>query len=358
MITIDGSHMEGGGSIVRVALALSTLTGQEFKVINIRANREVSGLKAQHLESIKALKEICNAETNEINIGTKELWYKPGRIKGGKYKIDIGTAGSISLLLQAIILPSLFAPKKVSLEIKGGTCGKWQASVDYLQNVLISQLKRFVEKIELKIIKRGYYPKGGGEVILEISPKYSYPFEQNLIQKIELTEQGRLEQIKGVVNISAELAEKEVAERIQKAAVKRLEKLNAPISIRQEYSHSLCVGGEIVLWTVFSKNDDVSLVNQTILGSSRVIDKSETSEQIGQKAAEDLIEEINSGKAVDHYLADQLIPFMGLLPGSEISCSKISKHTESNIYVTELFLPVKFEIDKKENLISVKTRRK
>src|SRR3989344_4897489 len=234
MITIDGSHMEGGGSIVRVALALSTLTGREFKVINIRANREVSGLKAQHLESIRALKEICNAETNEISIGSKELWYKPGRIKGGKYKIDIGTAGSISLLLQAIILPSLFAPKKVSLEIKGGTCGKWQASVDYLQNVLIPQLKRFA-KIELKIIKRGYYPKGGGEVVLDISPKHIYPFEEKTILLIELTETGKLEQIKGIVNISAELAEKEVAERIQKAATKKLEKLNVPISIREEY---------------------------------------------------------------------------------------------------------------------------
>src|SRR3989344_6611665 len=182
MITIDGSHLEGGGSIVRVALALSTLIGQEFKVINIRANREVSGLKAQHLESILALKEICGAETSNIQVGSKELWYKPGRIKGGKYRIDIGTAGSISLSLQGIILPCLFAPKKVSLEIKGGTCGKWQASVDYLQNVLIPHLTRFA-KIELKIIKRGYYPKGGGEIILEISPKYSYPFEQNLIPK-------------------------------------------------------------------------------------------------------------------------------------------------------------------------------
>src|SRR3989344_1936380 len=105
MITLDGSKGEGGGAIVRVALALSTFTGQEFKVTEIRAGRPQPGLKAQHLAAIKALQKICNAETNEVQLGSQELWYKPGKIKAGKYEFDIGTAGSITLFLQAIILP-------------------------------------------------------------------------------------------------------------------------------------------------------------------------------------------------------------------------------------------------------------
>ncbi|MDP3733601.1 MAG: RNA 3'-terminal phosphate cyclase, partial [Nanoarchaeota archaeon] len=156
MIELDGSYGEGGGALIRTALALSTITGTEFKVSNIRSGRKDPGLKAQHLQAINALKQICNAQTNEIELGSTALHFKPGIIKGGNYTIDIGTAGSISLLLQALIVPCMVAPSKVTLKITGGTCGKWQASVDYLQHVLLPYLRRFVEKIELKILKQGY----------------------------------------------------------------------------------------------------------------------------------------------------------------------------------------------------------
>src|SRR3989344_9468516 len=122
MITLDGSYGEGGGALVRTALALSALTGKEFSVKHIRAGREQGGLKAQHLTAIKALKEICSAETNEVQLGSKGLHFKPGKVKAGRYNIDIGTAGSISLLLQALILPCMFASKKITLTIIGGTC--------------------------------------------------------------------------------------------------------------------------------------------------------------------------------------------------------------------------------------------
>ena len=103
---------------------------------------------------------------------TDELDEQFEKIKRGIFEFNIGTAGSISLLLQAITLPALFAPGKVTFKIKGGTCGKWQASVDYVQNILYPYLQRFVEKIEMRIIKRGYYPQGGGEVVVEITPRF------------------------------------------------------------------------------------------------------------------------------------------------------------------------------------------
>src|SRR3989338_10073464 len=225
MIILDGNYGEGGGALVRTALALSALTGQEFKVTNIRAGRTDAVLKAQHLTAVKALKEFCKAETNDVELGSTELWFKPGKIKRGIYDIDIGTAGSITLLLQALILPSLFAPGKVTFNITGGTCGKWQASVDYLQNILLPYLHRFVEKIEIKILKRGYYPKGQGVIRLEISPRFNIhkydsfsalseelPFK---VPKIVMLEQGKLEQIRGIINVSVELQEKEVGERIK-----------------------------------------------------------------------------------------------------------------------------------------------
>lgn len=362
MIQLDGSLGEGGGALVRVALALSALTGKEFKVTKIRANRPEPGLKAQHLEAIKALKQICQAETNEIKIGTTELYFKPRKIKKGIYEIDIGTAGSITLALQALILPCMFASGKITLKIKGGTCGKWQASVDYLQNILLPEIQRFAEKIELKILKRGYYPKGGGEISLEISPKFklgSYSsfseFLNDLSQrtaKIKLVEQGKLEQIKGVINISQELAEKNVAERIQNSATTVLKNLKAPVNIRVDYANSLSIGGEILLWALFSQNNRMDFDNPVILGGDALVEKNKSSEEIGKEAAEELIAEIDSGSAVDKHLADQLISFMALLPDSEIRCSQITEHARTNIYVAEHFLPIKFEIAGKNLKVS------
>jgi len=362
MIELDGSLGEGGGALVRVALALSTLTEQEFKVINIRANRPEPGLKAQHLEAINALKQICDAETNEIKIGATELYFKPGKIKRGIYEIDIGTAGSVSLVLQALVLPCMFAPGKVTLKIKGGTCGKWQASVYYLQNILIPHLHKFVDKIELKILKPGYYPKGGGEVVLEITPRFNihkFKFVEDFLKelkvaRIKLLEPGKLEQIRGVVNLSSELEEKEVGERIKKSAGMALKNFNVPVNIRAEYAKSLNIGGEIVLWALFSNNNQVDPDNPHILGSDALIEKNKSSEQVGKEAAEVLIKEIDHNNLVDHYLLDQLIPFMALLPGSEIQASEISEHAHTNIYVCKQFIPIVFKIVK--NKISVELR--
>lgn len=362
MLELDGNYLEGGGALVRVALALSALTGKEFKVNSIRSGRPEPGLKAQHLTAITALKAVCSAETNEINIGSTELYFKPEKIKKGIYELDIGTAGSITLLLQALILPSLFAPGKITFNIKGGTSGKWQASVDYLQNILLPHLYRFAEKIELKILKRGYYPKGGGLVKLEITPRFKLKnystFDlfcedlQHKTAKMKLVEQGKLEQIRGDVNISSQLKEKEIAERIKISAESCLKEYNVPKNIRIEYADSPSPGGEILLYGIFSSKGKIEYDNPIILGGDALAEAGKSSEMVGKEAAEELKEQIKSGAAVDHHLADQLIMFMGLLPGSEIKASEITKHTQTNIYVVEKFLPVKFETE--ENIIKVK----
>jgi len=355
MIELDGTYGEGGGALVRTALALSTLTGKAFHVQNIRAGREQGGLKAQHLTAIKALQELCSAKTNEIYLGSKELLFAPGKIKSGTYEVDIGTAGSISLLLQALILPALFAPSKVTLHLRGGTCGLGQASVDYLQNVLLPHLQTFAQKISLKILKRGYYPQGGGEVLLEISPKYklknynnflSFSEELNLkIPTMKMNEQGQLEQVRGVINVSRELADKEVGERIQKAAENYLRKLNVPINLRVDYVQSLDLGGEVNLWGLFSQDGQMNLNHPVILGASALLEKKKSSEEVGEEAARKLMEEISLQGAVDSHLLDQLIPFLAFLPGSEILAGKITTHTMTNIYVAEKFLEVGFKIE-------------
>ena len=364
MILLDGNYGEGGGALVRTALALSALTGQEFKVTDIRAGRADAGLKPQHLAAIKTLKEFCHAETNNIDIGSTELHFKPGKIKKGIYGVDIGTAGSITLLLQALILPSLFAPGKVTFNITGGTCGKWQASVDYLQNVLLPYLNRFVEKIEIKILKRGYYPKGMGVIKLEISPRFNIhkygsfsalaeelPFK---VPKLILLEQGKLEQIRGIVNVSVELQEKEVGDRIKNAVIGSLKQYHVPVNIRADYSKAESIGGEVLVWGVFSRDGKVDYDNPVLLAGDALVDKGKSSEEIGKEAAEELKKQIDANAAVDHHLADQLIQFMGLLPGSKMKAGEVSKHAETNMNVVEKFLPVAFKVEK--NMISVEEK--
>src|SRR3989338_817908 len=171
MIQLDGSYMEGGGSIARVALALSTLTQQPFEITNIRKNRPQPGLKNQHLFCIKALEKLCSASSEGAYLGSTELKYWPNKMGGKAIDVDIETAGSISLFLQAILLPSMFADKPVKLNIIGGTDGKWAAPIDYFMEVFLRQIQKYAG-MECKLIKRGYYPKGNGKVEIKIKPVY------------------------------------------------------------------------------------------------------------------------------------------------------------------------------------------
>ena len=251
----------------------------------------------------------------------------------------------------------MFAPGTVTLRVIGGTCGKWQAGVDYLQNILLPYLERFVEKIEMKILKRGYYPRGGGEVELKITPRwklkdfdsYSALLEEVRVKtaKIALSAQGKLEQIRGVVNVSSELQEKEVGERIQRVCEGDLKKLGVPVNVRVDYVNSLSVGGEVLLWGVFSNNGQVDYDNPVLLGGDALIEKGKRSEEVGKEAVAELLEEVESEAAVDVHLADMLIPFMGLLCGSSIEVSSVSDHVLTNIYVVEKFLDVGFSVEGK-----------
>ena len=362
MLYIDGSYGEGGGQIIRTALAISTLTKKPFEADHIRLGRKQPGLKAQHLHCIKALEKLCDAKTKHAELASKKLTYYPGKIKGGTIKVDIGTAGSVSLLLQAVLFPCFFADKKVKLEITGGTSGKWAMPYDYLKNVFAPQLNKFVEKIDIKLIKRGYYPKGGGKIEINTKPKFKISdydsfeeFHDALLQsnnKIDLTEQGKLLQIKGISHASKFLEKSEVADRQAKMAKLTLSKLNCPVNIDVEYCDTLSPGSGITLWAIFSQTDEINFANPIILGSDALGEKGKKAENVGQEAAEKLIEEIKSGAAVDSHLADNLIPFLALFSGS-IKVSKVTEHAKTNIWITEQFLGKWLNIE--GNVVRAKT---
>jgi len=352
MIELDGSYGEGGGQIVRTALALSTLTQKAFRVKNIRKGRKDAGLKAQHVHCIKALQELCNAKSEGATLGSSELTFYPGQVKKRKLEVDIGTAGSITLLLQALLMPCFFAKNQVKLTIKGGTNVAWSMPAEYLQGVLAPQLRKYCEKLDIKIMKRGYYPKGGGIIEITVKPKYSLE-ELSKAQVINLTEQHHLMHIKGISHASKELERAKVADRQAKSARKLLEKYGVPINISTEYADSHSAGSGITLWAIFSKdNEEIDPINPIILGGDALGERGKPSEEVGKEAAEKLIASIESKAPVDVYMADNLIPWMGLFKPSIIKTENVTEHAKTNIYVVEKFLGKTFEI--KENVISSK----
>jgi len=170
VIEIDGSFGEGGGQILRTAVALSCVTGKAVRIKKIRANRPKPGLAAQHLKGIEAAKIISGAEVEGLRLGSTEVIFRPGIVRGGEYRIDIGTAGSVTLIFQTILLPLLFAERESRVTVTGGTDVAWAPPVDYFKNVTLKALREMNAECQLQVLRRGYYPKGGGAVRLEVKP--------------------------------------------------------------------------------------------------------------------------------------------------------------------------------------------
>lgn len=352
MLKIDGSYGLGSGQLTRFALIFSTLTHKDVEIINIRQGRKVPGLKMQHMHAVKVLEQICGAKSQNVELGAREIKFFPGRIEGGKISVDIGTAGSITLLIQNVLIPAMFGKEEFVLKVKGGTDTSWSPQVDYLKNVVFPFVEKYVEKIELDVLRRGYYPKGGGEVELRIKPKYHVSdfksfdeflsFIREKEKEINLLEQGKLVEIKGVSHAAKFLENAKVADRQKDSAKSELEKYNVPVNIEVEYCDVFNPGSGITLFAV---------TENSILGADNLGERGIPSEKIGKECALKLIQEIESKAAVDFHLADNLIPFLALF-GGKIKTSQITDHIKTAIWVCEQFLKVKFGI--KDNLIECK----
>ncbi|MFW6141329.1 MAG: RNA 3'-terminal phosphate cyclase [Candidatus Saliniplasma sp.] len=314
MIEIDGSYGEGGGQILRTAVAMSMITGTEIKINNIRANRPKPGLSYQHLKSIEAAVEISNGSAKGLEKGSEIVEFIPGEIRGGFYRFDISTAGSVTLMLQALLPPAVISGKKITLELKGGTDVKWSPPYDYFKNVFLQHLNNMNCDIESKLIKRGHYPKGGGKIRVDISesevkkPNYSTDISK----------------IKGKAFVT-DLPE-HIMKRMKKSVLKEF--LEVPVSINTESYTSSSPGTGITIWTE----------GERVLGCGKLGEKGVPAEEIGKETADTLKTFIGEDVVLDNWSADQIIPFLPMVEErGDLKVLEKTGHLETNIWVVNKF---------------------
>lgn len=324
-VEIDGSYGEGGGQILRTAVALSVVTGKAVRITKIRANRPNPGLRPQHLHGILALKELSDARVRGAKVGSTELEFVPGKAGPKHIRVPISTAGSITLVLQALLPAVAFVGG--SFEVTGGTDVPWSPPVDYLRNVTLFALERMGLNAEIEIRRRGHYPKGGGIVAGRVEPWE----ERKPLVALEWSRIKRFAGISHATNLPAH-----VAERQAKAAENRLREFyDVPVGIETEVSRSLGPGSGIVVW---AETDGLRLAGDA-LGK-----RGKPAEVVGREAADELLDALKTGAAVDRFLGDQLIPFLAFA-GGEVKVAEVTNHLVTNVWVVERFLGKVFEVE-------------
>ena len=329
MIEVDGGHLEGGGQIIRTAVALSAVTGQATRIFNIRKGRERPGLRPQHLSGIVAAGQICDAEVDGLNMNSTGVTFIPGKIKGGKYTVDTRTAGSVTLILQTLVPMGLYAYSPLELTIKGGTAVPFSPTIGYFSYVLSSMLMMIGVTLEVDVKRHGFYPKGGGEVFVRVIPSDFRP--------LRMKDRGAVKDVKAWIFSSQHLKAAKVAERI----LTGFSMVINDVEVTCSYVDALSPGCFITACTQCVDG---------VLGAGALGKRGKPAEEVGLEAANDLKTAIDSNVSVDKWMVDQLIPFMALATyktgePSEVRIPSLTEHAQTNIWVVQKFLPVEFSIE-------------
>lgn len=323
MIEVDGSI--GGGQVLRSSVALSALLEKPFRITNIRQNRPKPGLKAQHISAVQAVARLCDADVSGLVLGSKELTFVPKKIGARSIKVNIPTAGSVGLVLQALLPAAIFSGKRIDVRITGGgTSGKWAPPVLFMEDVLLGILSRFGVKADINIRKHGFYPKGGADVQVHVSP--------SKINEIELIDRGGLVGTHGICVASNHLRRARVAERIKLSVMKQFD----DIKMKAEYVNSLSPGAFVLLYAEFENS---------IIGADMIGERGVPSETVGKNAVELLKSRMNH--VIDEHIADTIIPFL-CIAGGKIKIPGETEHIKTNIETCRKF---NVDIKKEDDLV-------
>ncbi|WBS02722.1 RNA 3'-terminal phosphate cyclase [Pseudoduganella sp. SL102] len=329
MIEIDGSLGEGGGQIVRSALTLSMVTGQPFRIRNIRAGRPRPGLMRQHVAAVNAAAKVAAAETGPVAVGGNELCFVPRRLRGGDYEFAIGSAGSSSLVLQTLLPALLHAGEPSSIRITGGTHNPMAPPVEFLQRAYRPLLERMGAHFAIDLRRHGFYPAGGGMVEARVSPVAAW-------RPVDLLERGDrkggyAESVIAGVHHSVLTRELECV----RTAMGWTEEQMKPVALPDSHGP-----GNVLLLTV--EHDHVTEVF-TAFGEKML-----RAEAVAKRAVQEARRYPASGAAVGEYLGDQLMLPMALAGGGSFSVERVSQHARTNADIISLFLPVTFRFEQRE----------
>ncbi len=321
--------LEGGGQILRTSIALAALLQKEVLITRIRGKRTPPGLKAQHVTGVSAVAAISKAHVEGLHTGSNQLYFCPKEREGGEYHLDVGTAGSVTLVLQAVMPASAFAYKPSQITITGGTDVRWSPSIDYLKLVILPNLSLLGYNGSVRLERRGHYPKGGGRIIFTINPiKHLSP----------LVLEGK-KSIKKIYGIShSVMLPRHVAQRQANAAEKVLKNYFDQAIIDVQTCEGLCPGSGITVTATFDSG--------AVIGADSIGERGKPAEKVGEEAALKLLEEIDSQATFDRHMGDIIIPYLAVAKGrSQITVSRFTLHTLTNIRVTESIVGVQFSFE-------------
>lgn len=323
LITLDGSHGEGGGQILRTALSLSLLTGRPFRIVKIRANRDKPGLRPQHLTAVQAAAELGNADVSGAAVGSRDLTFRPGGYEPRDLVIDIGTAGSTSLVLQTLHLPlALRAKQGVRVLLTGGTFNPKAPAFPFLDTTWRGYLDALGAPIALRMASAGFFPRGGGQIDAWIEPAQ--------LRSLNQTERGKLVRIRGVAG-TANLRP-DIARRMAAQAEARLSARGWEVSVDTTEWSSPGQGAAISLVAEHGRTIPATFVG---LG-----ERGKPSEVVADEAIAELLAfEEAEGGAVDPHSADQILLPLALAPGrSEYTVTEVTEHLRTNVATIQQFV--------------------
>ena len=311
MVTIDGSRGEGGGQVLRTSLSLSAITGTEIEIKRIRAGREKPGLKRQHLTCVKAVAEICGAKVSEVDVGSMELEFKPGPIKGGDYRFDVGTAGSVTLVAQTVVPVLLKADRPSTVTITGGTHVPFAPIWEFFAETYLPELRRMGAKVEVELVQPGFYPAAGGVVKLKV-----WPFDATKsVGAFKLSDLGEFRggQVAGIVSaLPVAIAEAEVG-----IVGKQLKELGLKSEVRTVEAFG---PGNYCYVRLDYERCSVVFSSVGTYGKSR--------KAVGNEVVRSVRDFLKAGKACEKHLADQLLLPLNLLVGGELRLEQVGAYWE------------------------------
>jgi RNA 3'-terminal phosphate cyclase (ATP) len=324
VIEIDGSA--GGGQLLRSALSLSAIAGEPVRIEGIRGNRPTPGLRPQHLTAVRLLSSICDAEVDDPEIGTDELTFRPGTVRAGEYEVDVGTAGSVTLLFDAVLPLAFVADDRIAVTATGGTDVAWSPPMLSYRWVKLPFLRSWGLTASVDLRRRGFYPEGGGEATLFVSPSTPDP--------LDLVDRGDLAGARVYSVESADLADRSVARRQATAAVERLEEAGIEtFETATITAESASTGSALAVRLDFDSPDGID----ALTGFDALGEPGKPAEDVGEEAAERAVEFVDSGAgAVDRHTADQLLLPLALA-GGRLSVPGVTDHVETSLALLDAF---------------------